>query len=145
MGKITILALAIFFISAVIKPSNKIEAAKKFIPKNTITKKVVSSSIPSIVKYKPDRKGLYFSFSHFNGIASVSYSFTYDTNGNPQGAGGIITANNNPLEQRELLFGTCSTSICTYHNNISNARLTLIATFVNGRKSSKIYKIKSSL
>jgi hypothetical protein len=145
MQKITLTALLslileLFFLSNF---RVSVQAAKKFMPKKATVKKIISSSIPAVVKYKPDKKGIYLYFSNFNGIDSVSYSFTYSTNGNPQGAGGNITADNNPLQQRELLFGTCSTSVCTYHNNITDARLTLNAKYKNGRKLSKLFRIKS--
>lgn len=121
----------------------KVEAAKKFIPKKTSVKRVVSGSIPANVRYRPDRLALLLSFTNFSGIESVSYSFTYDTNGLPQGAGGTITAANNPTTVRELLFGTCSTSVCTYHHNLANARLTLTAKLTNGRTMTKGYRVKT--
>jgi hypothetical protein len=120
-------------------------AAKKITVKKSVKKNVTaySTSIPSLVKYRSDKKAIFLSFSNFNGIESASYSFTYETNNNLQGAGGNITASNNPLEQRELLFGTCSTSICTYHTNISNAKLVITAKYTNGKTISKTYKIKT--
>lgn len=134
--------LFIIAVQTVSYPSQT-EAAKKFVKKTVSTKKVVSGSIPSLVKYKPDRKGIYMSFLNFNGIESISYSFTYNTNGNPQGAGGTITSSNNPTMQRELLFGTCSTSVCTYHYNLTNARLVLTAKMTNGKTVGKSYRIKT--
>jgi len=121
-----------------------VSAAKKFIPKAKNVKRTISSkSIPVVVRYRPDKLGILFSFSNFNGIESVNYSFTYNTNGVPQGAGGTIRANNNPTSERELLFGTCSTSVCTYHYNLSGARLTFTANYSNGTKTTKSYKIKT--
>lgn len=117
-------------------------AAKKFVPKSTAKKVTTISSVPAVVKFRSDRLGLLLSFSHFNGIESVNYSFIYDTNGTVQGAGGTISANNNPTAQRELLFGTCSSGTCRYHNNISNAKLTLTTKFSSGKKITKIYRIK---
>ena len=83
------------------------------------------------------------SFGNFSGIESVSYSFTYTTNGLTQGAGGTITSSNNPTSVRELLFGTCSGGVCRYHHNLSQAKLLLTAKFSNGRTASKSYKIKT--
>ena len=79
----------------------EIYAAKKFIPKSQVKKVPVTSSIPAIVKFRSDRLGLLLAFSHFNGIESVNYSFIYDTNGTVQGAGGTISASNNPTAQRD--------------------------------------------
>ncbi|MBI5452429.1 hypothetical protein HY945_03125 [Candidatus Gottesmanbacteria bacterium] len=118
-------------------------AAKKFVPKKVTRAKVSAGSIPAIVRYRGDRQGILLSFLNFNGLKSASYSFTYETNGNPQGAGGTITAANNPTAQRELLFGTCSSGVCRYHYNLTNARLILTAKTTNGRTISKSYRIKT--
>jgi hypothetical protein len=120
-------------------------AAKKFVPKAKTTKRTVAvtSGIPAVVRYRADKLGILFSFSNFSGIDSVSYSFTYETNGMSQGAGGSITNANNPTMERELLFGTCSTSVCTYHHNLSNARLVLTAKYTNGRTATKAFRIKT--
>lgn len=122
-----------------------VNAAKKFVPKKKAAGKTtaVGTGIPAVVRYRGDKQGILMSFSNFNGIDSVSYSFTYDTNGSTQGAGGTITANNNPSFQRELLFGTCSSSVCRYHYNLNNARLTLTAKLTNGRTLTKVYRIKT--
>lgn len=138
----SIILFTIFLVAILLIPS-KIEAAKKFVPKKTANYKISKGSIPAIVRFRPDRLGIFLSFSNFAGIESVSYSFTYNTNGVPQGAGGTITSTNNPLSTRELLFGTCSTAVCTYHRNITNARLTLTARFTNGKTMGKNYRIKT--
>lgn len=137
-----IIALTFLIITLGLIPS-KVEAAKKFIPKKKQVAKVSSGSIPAVVRYRPDRLGMLLSFSNFVGIESVSYSFTYNTNGLPQGVGGAVTANNNPTSSRELLFGTCSTSVCTYHYNLTDAKLILTANYTNGKKVGKIYRIKT--
>lgn len=133
---------AVFLLVA--SPSS-VNAAKKFVPRKKSVRKTtaVGTGIPAVVRYRGDKQGILMSFSNFNGIDSVSYSFTYDTNGTTQGAGGTITANNNPSLQRELLFGTCSSSVCRYHYNLNNARLTLTGKYTNGRTLTKIYRIKT--
>ncbi len=143
MRLISLFILLFLFTLNIISNPSQTEAAKKFVKKSVSKAKVVTGSIPSLVKYRPDRQGIYMSFLNFNGIESVSYSFTYSTNGNPQGAGGTITSANNPTMQRELLFGTCSTSVCTYHHNLTNARLVLTAKMTNGKTIGKSYRIKT--
>lgn len=118
-------------------------AAKKFVPKKSEARYTATGGIPAIVKYMPNRLGINLSFSNFKGLESVSYSFTYNTNGMAQGAGGKVTAANNPTAARELLFGTCSRGACRYHYNLSGARLTLTARYTNGRTVSKSYRIKT--
>lgn len=143
MQKIFWVILTVLIIGVFLKPGS-VHAAKKFVPKKTSGKVAVSSgSIPAIVKYRSDKLGILFSFSNFNNIDSVNYSFTYNTNGNPQGAGGTVRASNNPSAERELLFGTCSTSVCTYHSGLSNARLVLTAKMTNGNTVTKSYRIKT--
>lgn len=124
------------------------DAAKKFVPstkKTTTVKKstVSSGSIPAVVRYRSDKLGILFSFSNFSGIESVAYSFLYKSNGMQQGAGGAVRSDNNPGMERELLFGTCSTSVCTYHYNLTGARLVLTAKMTNGSTVSKSYRIKT--
>ena len=118
-------------------------AAKKFVKKTSSGTKKYTSSIPAIVKYRADKRAIFLSFTNFSNIKSASYSFTYNTNGNPQGAGGTITAENNPGAQRELLFGTCSTAVCTYHYNLTGARLVVTAKYANGKTASKVFRIKT--
>lgn len=143
-----ILALLISILSVLFFNNQQVYAAKKFVPKKSAVVKTgsttTSGKIPAVVRYRGDKKAILLSFSHFKGLKSVSYSFTYTTNGMSQGAGGTVTAANNPTSNRELLFGTCSTSVCSYHSNLKNATLTLRATFSNGKVVSKTYRIKTS-
>lgn len=133
----------IFIIFGVLLSVRNVEAAKKFVPKKTTSVYTPSTGIPAIVSYRPDHLGLNLSFSNFSGLDSISYSFTYSTNGIPQGIGGTITANNSPASPRELLFGTCSRGVCRYQYNLSNAKLVLAARYTNGKTASKTYKIKT--
>lgn len=141
MRKIIEVVLIVLFLS--ILSASTTFAAKKFIPKKTTVRYTASSGIPAIVRYQPNHLGLNLSFSNFSGLENVSYSFTYNTNGVAQGVGGTVTANNNPTETRELLFGTCSRGACRYHYNLSDARLVLSAKYVNGRTATKSYRIKT--
>jgi len=147
MAKGWLFIFIILFISGTFFKPVKIQAAKKFTPKSTSTTTGKTSSgggsIPAIVRYKPDKGGLLLSFSNFNGLASVSYSFTYNTGGLPKGAAGSVTAANNPTSQRELLFGTCSGGVCKYDQGLSNARLVLTAKRTNGTTVTKPYRIKT--
>lgn len=136
-------AAFIILASAIFLTPPTVYAAKKFVPKRVTKSRVSSGSIPAVVRYRGDRQGILLSLLNFNGLESVSYSFTYSTNGNPQGAGGTITAANNPTAQRELLFGTCSSGVCRYHFNLSDARLVLTGRTTNGRTITRAYRIKT--
>lgn len=125
--------------------TSDIHAAKPFVAKKSAPVKAVGGSksvIPAVVKFRADRRAILLSFSSFSGIESVNYSFTYTNNGKPEGAGGTVRASNNPSAVRELLFGTCSTGVCSYHTNVKNARLVVTATFTNGSKSSRAFRLK---
>ncbi len=145
MSKKSKIFLCLLIFSIILAPS-PVLAAKKFVKKTTSSVKRTTGSslvIPASVRYRPDKLGILLSFKNFTNLSSVSYSFTYDTNGMSQGAGGTITAANNPTAQRELLFGTCSGGVCRYHDNLSNARLVLTAKYNNGKTAIKSYKIKT--
>lgn len=141
MGKIIGVVLVALFLLIFSVPSTF--AAKKFVPKKSSVRYTTSDRMPAVVSYRPDHLGLNLSFSNFSRLASVSYSFTYNTNGIAQGIGGTVTSNNNPTAARELLFGTCSRGACRYHYNLSDARLVLSAKYINGRTATKSYRIKT--
>ena len=139
-------AIISFLIILSLSGPRSVEAAKKFVSKGTTTVRTGRSSggcLPVAVRYRPDKRALNFSFSNFSGISSVSYVFQYETSGISQGAAGSITALNSPGQSRELLFGTCSTSVCTYHAGLKNAKLTFTANYSNGRTASKVYRVKT--
>ena len=144
--KSQIFIFLIFTVSFLIFVPSQTQAAKKFVKKTTGTsaaRRTSSGTIPAVVRYRGDRLAILLSFLNFNGIESVSYSFTYETNGVPQGAGGTITAGNNPTSIRELAFGTASGGVYRYHYNLKNARLVLTARFTNASTRTKAYRIKT--
>lgn len=136
-----ILALLIFL------APQKTFAAKKRPPRGyasqtgTPVKRTYTRGAKASIKFRPDRKGLLITFSSMGNAVSVSYQLTYQSNGIPQGAGGIV----NPTtlgEQRELLFGTCSGGVCRFHTNITNARLVIDSKLSSGLIIRKPYRIK---
>ena len=55
--------------------------------------------------------------------------------------GGLnLTGSSN--QTSELLFGTCSKNVCTYHRGIKNSRLEVSYTTQSGKKYLKKYKIR---
>ncbi|KKS98187.1 MAG: hypothetical protein UV73_C0003G0129 [Candidatus Gottesmanbacteria bacterium GW2011_GWA2_43_14] len=133
----------IFPIIFLILPSS-VSAAKKFVPKSAPSRKTTGTAlIPASVKYRSDKRALFLQFTNINNIDSASYSLTYTASGKNEGVGGTISAANDPFKTRELLFGTCSTSVCTYHTGIKNAVLTITARLKNGRQAVKNYRIKT--
>jgi len=92
-------------------------------------------------KLRGDRRALNVYFGNLSKAKSVSYILTYRGNDSDQGAmGSVDVASGNTT--RELLFGTCSTSVCTYHQGISNMRLEVTIELTSGKKIVKRYRVK---
>ncbi len=92
-------------------------------------------------KLRGDRRALNVYFANLSKARSVSYILTYRGNDSDQGAmGSVDVASGNTT--RELLFGTCSTSVCTYHQGISNMRLEVTIELASGKKIIKRYRVK---
>ncbi|MBI4973718.1 hypothetical protein HZC27_03860 [Candidatus Roizmanbacteria bacterium] len=92
-------------------------------------------------KLRGDRRALNVYFGNLAKARSVSYILTYRGNDSDQGAMGSVDVASGSTN-RELLFGTCSTSVCTYHQGISNMRLEVTIELTSGKKIVKRYKIK---
>lgn len=65
------------------------------------------------------------SFGNLLNVKSIAYQLTYDSAKGPQGAGGTIKVGKSKALSRKLLFGTCSGRVCTYHNSVKNAVLSV--------------------
>ncbi|MFH0864155.1 MAG: hypothetical protein V1858_03650 [Candidatus Gottesmanbacteria bacterium] len=102
-----------------------------------------SSKLGPIIspKLRSDRLALIISFSGLYRTSSVSYTLSYNTNGLPQGVMGTIKPVTDST-QRELLFGTCSSSTCRYHINITNMRLVITSYLKSGGRVVKSYRVK---
>lgn len=92
------------------------------------------------VRFKPNRLGLLLTFSNFDNIESGRYELLYEAGGITQAAGGTILIGDN--NTKELLFATCSHGVCTFHENIQNARLSIISKLKNGQTVLKPFRIK---
>jgi len=101
-----------------------------------------SSSVVISPKLRGDRKALIIYFANLSKVKNISYMLTYQGSGVDQGAMGSIDSTVGGSASRELLFGTCSTSVCTYHSSIVNARLEVTIEQLSGKKTIKKYRIK---
>lgn len=93
------------------------------------------------VKFRPDRKGIVASFSNLTTAAAVSYSLTYFSNGIEQGVDGIMKPELGSAK-KELIFGTCSSGVCRYDTNLTDARFTVTTMLKNGTKIIKTFRLK---
>lgn len=107
-----------------------------------VVKKASGSGIIVSPKLRSDRKALFIYFANLQNAKSVSYTLTYKTNDQEEGAGGTLTLDGSANATRELLFGTCSKNVCRYHTNISDMRLEVSYTLTSGKKFLKRYRIK---
>lgn len=123
------------------------EAARRILPRfqatsgRTTSSQTVSGVVVS-VRFNGARNGLNVYFSNLNKATSVSYMLSYETDGKAEGAGGTIDIEGQNSLNRELLFATCSSGICRYHSNITNARLEITSTLTIGKKTLKRYRIR---
>lgn len=148
MKKITLISffivcIFIFAISGSLANAKLLPQAKS--SASTAKTKVVSSgkSISVSPRLRKDKKALIVSFGNLGFAKSVEYSLIYRTQDHEEGAGGSINMQaESGGATRELLFGTCSKTVCRYHTNISNMRLEIISELKSGKKTLKRYRIK---
>lgn len=93
-------------------------------------------------KIRSDRLALIVNFNNLDQASSILYELTYEADGIPQGVRGTITPAGENSTQRELLFGTCSRNVCTYHQNIKNMKFTATSTLKSGGKVIKPFRVK---
>lgn len=132
-----IFCLAFFFGNVDAKVLPQAVGKSSFVPKKTVG---TATSVSVFPRLRADRKALNVSFGGLTSANSVSYTLTYSQNGQQEGAGGSITPNS-ASATRELLFGTCSGSVCKYHSNIKNTRLEVVIKLKSGKVIKKKYKI----
>ena len=100
----------------------------------------VSRGVKSSVRFRPDRLGLFLTFSNFDNLTSGRYELIYESNGITQGAGGSIIIGDTGT--KELIFGTASGGVFNYHTNLTNARLSIVSVLKDGTTVLKPYRIK---
>ena len=101
-----------------------------------------STNINVSPKLRADRKALIVYFSNLQNARNVSYSLTYTTSIQQEGAIGTLALNGSSTATQELLFGTCSKNVCRYHTGVRDARLEVSYISKSGKKYIKKYKIK---
>jgi hypothetical protein len=129
--------------------------ALTFIPKNIFAKvlpqalkagktttKTVSSGINVAVNLRADRRAVNVNFSNLQNAKSVSYSLTYSTSDQDEGAMGAINFGSSSTAFQEILLGTCSKGVCRYHTGVKNVKLEVSYTTKEGKKYIKRFRIK---
>ncbi|MBI2430744.1 MAG: hypothetical protein HYV39_01875 [Candidatus Levybacteria bacterium] len=93
-------------------------------------------------RLRGDRKALLISFGSLQNATNVSYALYYSTLGREEGAGGSVRKEEGSSASRELLFGTCSKNVCTYHQSIKNMKFEVTGTLKSGKTFLKRYRIR---
>jgi hypothetical protein len=103
---------------------------------------------PSLYQYgawvKPrlraDRQALLLMLGGMNYADSLDYSLVYNSGSVSQGVQGSYDPSLGNT-QKELVFGTCSGTDCTYHQDISEMFLTVSIGLKDGRTLSQRYQV----
>lgn len=89
--------------------------------------------------YLKDRRNLAISFSRLQNATAVSYSLTYRTRNQQEGAMGGLNLTGASNQSAQIYFGTCSKNDCTPHQGIQNAKLEISYT---SKKTGKTHLLK---
>lgn len=141
--KLILAGLFLFLFLSLFTPQT-IYAKKKIGAKTVTSVGAVSTSWKMVIspRLRADRKALQVTFSNLSGITMFTYELTYEGNGVDQGVYGSVKPQGESSLPRELLFGTCSGSVCRYHTGIKKMKFSVTTTYKNGRKIIKRYTVR---
>lgn len=138
---ILLLFLSLFFFSKTIE-AKVLPQARNLQSSGSVPKTAVVAGISVSPKLRGDRRALIVNFGNLQNASAVSYSLTYKTSTQDEGAMGSLPLGGSSSSSNELLFGTCSKNVCRYHTGIHGAKLEVSYTTKTGKKYLKRYKIK---
>lgn len=143
MRKISIALFILFSLFIIVENTQAkvLPQATKSGSKAVITKSSSGTGINVTPRLRADKKALIVYFSNLQNAKSVSYTLTYNTSAQQEGAIGSLNLATSRTSQ-ELLFGTCSKNVCRYHTGISNMKLEVSYITKAGKKFIKKYRIK---
>lgn len=81
-------------------------------------------------------------FGNIKGVTKVTYTLMYEGSGVGQGVEGSFSPGKKTSKSLDIYLGTCSGKVCIQHKKIKNIQLQVTTKFINGKSSSKIYKVK---
>lgn len=133
----------IFLLFIFLSNPQPILAAKKLLYKPVAATAPKSNAISySSARFRGDRKAVILTIQNLSKLKNADYTLLYTANNIDQGVQGSVIPQGDEIINRELLFGTCSKNVCTYHTNIKNMILTVNAQTKDGKTFVKRYKIK---
>lgn len=109
--------------------------AKKKLP----VRKIISGP-QTTLKLRGDRQALLLTLTKLSQATDISYRLTYIADGIGQG----VEGSHDPglgSARKELVFGTCSGTVCTYHQNLSEMLFQATIGLTDGRTLTRKYRI----
>lgn len=85
---------------------------------------------------------LIVNFNNLQKARQVFYTLSYQSDGVDQGVAGTIDASMGNNLTRELLFGTCSSGVCRYHQNLADMKLEVTSELASGKKTLKRFRVR---
>lgn len=93
-------------------------------------------------RLRGDRLALVLTVGNLQKATNAVYTFMYQTAGVDQGVSGSLDSSSGNTVTRELLFGTCSSGVCRYHENLTNMKLEVNFELPNGKHLIKRFKVR---
>ena len=121
--------------------------AAKLLPRfqnQAITRPYTSSISPVSIKpfLRADRRALNVSFSNITKAKSVCYLLYYQAQGLDKGVNGCLDSSAGNQVNRELVFGTESSGVFRFDENITSAKLEVTTELFSGKKTMKRFRIR---
>src|SRR3989344_3444309 len=142
MRKIIFAVILLLFTYFALATLIKAAVLPRFRKASTSSAKVISSGVGVSVRLRGDRKALNLYLSNLSKAKNVTYTLVYQTNGKDEGVSGSVDSSAGNNTSRELLFGTCSSGVCRYHQNLSSMKVEVITELLNGRKTMRRFRIR---
>lgn len=115
--------------------------ARKQLPARSVKAVASSAALPQTsLKLRGDRQALLLILTSLSKAESLSYLLTYQAAGVGQG----VEGSHDPAlgnTQKELVFGTCSGNVCTYHQDLSDMLFQATIGLKDGRTLTRKYQI----
>lgn len=102
----------------------------------------VASGLVVSPRLRSDRLALIVTLSNLNKVNSAFYSLIYQSNGIEQGVNGSLDSSQGNSVTRELLFGTCSSGVCRYQENLSNMTFEVTSELPSGKRVLRRFRVR---
>jgi hypothetical protein len=126
-----LILLAIFILLSAVLPSSIDARVRRSRRASSTGTNVGVQTRVSLVR-RGNGRAILIRFSGLNRVSSVNYTLSYTASGISQGVSGSLNLTGADTDSRELLLGTCSASVCVYHRNITDLKLTIVSTPKSG-------------